>query len=265
MGCRQGSHGLALKADGSITGWGYNYWGQATPPSGNDFVGICTGDDHGLALKTDGSIVGWGDNRSGEATPPSGNDFVAIATGRLHSLALKADGSIIGWGYNSYGQATPPSGNDFVAISAGSEHSLAIKQVAPLLIEAVIKIRPKTLNMRSKGKWIMCRITLPEDYNVTDIDPDSILLEDEIEPDRVVWLGDEFAIAKFSRPALRELLADLEPPTDVELLVSGQLNDATPFEGTDTIRLIGKALRKKPPRPAILKRKPQPLTKGAKK
>jgi predicted outer membrane repeat protein len=106
-------------------------------------------------------------------------------------------------------------------------------------VQAVVKIRPKTLNLRSKGKWITCRISLPEDYDVADIDPNSILLEGQILADRV-WLEDEFAIIKFSRPALQELLADLEPTTEVELLISGQLNDGSAFEGTDTIRLINK-------------------------
>ena len=123
-------------------------------------------------------------------------------------------------------------------------------------VEAVVKIRPKTLNLRSKGKWITCRISLPEDYNVADIDPNSIFLEDEIEADRV-WLAAEFAVAKFSRQALQELLADLETPATVELLISGQLIDGTIFEGTDTIRIINRVPRRKNlPRPAILRRKP---------
>ena len=120
-------HSLALRAEGSIIGWGYNNYGQALPPAGNDFVAIAAAGDHSLALKADGSIVGWGNNTSGQATPPVGNDFVAIAAGGWHSLALKSDGSIVGWGYNSYGQATPPPGNDFVAIAAGEFHSLALK------------------------------------------------------------------------------------------------------------------------------------------
>jgi len=122
-----GYHSLALKSDGSIVGWGYNYYGQATPPAGNDFIAISAGLYHSLALKSDGSIVGWGYNYSGQATPPAGNDFLAISAGGYHSLALKSDGSIVGWGDNYYGQATPPAGNDFLAISAGEYHSLALK------------------------------------------------------------------------------------------------------------------------------------------
>ena len=98
------------------------------PPAGNNFIAIAAGHQHSLALKSDGSIVGWGYNYYGQATPPAGNNFIAIAAGNSHSLALKSDGSIVGWGYNNYGQATPPAGNNFTAIAAGGYHSLALRR-----------------------------------------------------------------------------------------------------------------------------------------
>ena len=124
-----GLHSLALKANGSILGWGLDNFGQATPPAGNDYVAIAAGWEYSLALKADGSIVGWGHNYQGRATPPEGNDFITIAAGLSYGLALKADGSIIGWGLNDDGEATPPQGNGFTAIAAGLSHSLALRFV----------------------------------------------------------------------------------------------------------------------------------------
>jgi hypothetical protein len=132
------AHSLALRADGSIVGWGEDRYGLAAPPPGNDFIAIAAGLYHDLALRSDGSIVGWGDNKYAQATPPDGNDFVAIAAGggsgdtdSSHSLALRCDGSILSWGDNRYGQASPPDGNDFVAIATGGVQSFALRATPP--------------------------------------------------------------------------------------------------------------------------------------
>ena len=66
-------------------------------------VAIAAGAYHSLALKADGTVVGWGENGYGQTTIPAGaTNVVAIAAGDYHSLALKADGTVVGWGDNSY-------------------------------------------------------------------------------------------------------------------------------------------------------------------
>ncbi|MBN2271878.1 MAG: carboxypeptidase regulatory-like domain-containing protein, partial [Sedimentisphaerales bacterium] len=117
-------HSLALRSDGTIVGWGVNW---ATPLAGNEFIAIAAGGYHGLALRSDGTIAGWGDDDYGQATGPSGSDFITLSAGMGHSLALSSDGTIVGWGNDEYGQATPPAGNNFTAIAAGCYHSLALR------------------------------------------------------------------------------------------------------------------------------------------
>jgi alpha-tubulin suppressor-like RCC1 family protein len=48
--------------------WGADSWRSTTNvPGGNDYVGIAAGFFHGLALREDGSLVGWGHNGDGQS------------------------------------------------------------------------------------------------------------------------------------------------------------------------------------------------------
>lgn len=112
-------------------------------------------------------------------------------------------------------------------------------------IEADIEIKPSTLNLQSKGKWLTCHIWLPDDYNVSDIEPNTIRLlaePNDIYPDWLWFEGqEELAMAKFNRSKLNDILV----PGDVELTLTGQLTDGTIFEGTDVIRVIDKRRQRK--------------------
>ncbi len=108
-------------------------------------------------------------------------------------------------------------------------------------VPAEVRIVPRTINLASKGRWITSYIWLPEDYNVADIDPNSVLLEDEIQAELLrVDEEQQVAIAKFNREELRDILN----VGQAELTITGQLTDGTAFEGTDTIRVINKGSKK---------------------
>jgi len=127
-------HSIALKADGTVWGWGENTFAQiGERPSGSDVrqivgidnvVAVSAGSYHVLALKNDGSVWGWGDNFYRELgtrsdAPAAGytvpsfptpapieaiDHVVAVAAGYFYSLALRDDGTVWGWGYNNEGQ-----------------------------------------------------------------------------------------------------------------------------------------------------------------
>jgi probable HAF family extracellular repeat protein/predicted outer membrane repeat protein len=108
-------------------------------------------------------------------------------------------------------------------------------------IPAEARILPRMINLASKGKWITCYIWLPEDYNVTDIDPNSVFLESEIQAEPLyIDEQKQVAIAKFSRSEVHAILYVGE----VELTITGQLIDGTVFEGTDTIKIIDNSVKK---------------------
>ena len=104
-------------------------------------------------------------------------------------------------------------------------------------IPAEVKIVPRSINLASMGKWITCYIWLGEEYNVADIDPNSVLLEYEIQAESL-WADEQqqIVIVRFRRCEVQGILA----PGEVELTVSGELTDRTVFEGRDIIRVIDK-------------------------
>jgi hypothetical protein len=119
-----GSNSLGLRSDGTLAGWGYNGDGQTLVPGGV-FTALAVGSYHSLGLRSDGTLAGWGENGDGQTTVPGGA-FTAVAAGRFHSLGLRGDGTLAGWGDNFYGQTTVPGGA-FTAVAAGGDHSLALR------------------------------------------------------------------------------------------------------------------------------------------
>jgi len=117
-------------------------------------------------------------------------------------------------------------------------------------LSATVDIHPRALNLRSRGKWITCFIELPEGYDVADIDIATILLNDTIpvKPHpNAVGDHDEDGVSdlmvKFDRAEVTSLITDSinsieERFTQITLRITGELEDGTPFEGSDTLKSI---------------------------
>jgi hypothetical protein len=113
-------------------------------------------------------------------------------------------------------------------------------------IQAKIKIKPKALNRKSKGKWILCSIELESGYNVSDIVVDSIALNDEVKAVRVKnpkRKHKKKLHVAFNRSEVQDLLADAG--RSALLTVTGSLQDGTTFQGQETIKIAGRHHNKK--------------------
>jgi hypothetical protein len=120
-----------------------------------------------------------------------------------------------------------------------------------VMIEADVEIEPKTLNLQSKGEWLNCHIWLPEDCNVADVEPNSVVLESE--PNDIfaewIWYNEKqnIVMAKFNRSEVQQVLdvEDIIEIGEAELTVSGELDNGMVFVGTDVIRVTNKGRKNK--------------------
>ena len=109
-------------------------------------------------------------------------------------------------------------------------------------VEATVDIKPETLNLNMRGQWITAHIELPEGYNVSDIDPASILLENMFGAVRSNMEGRKLMV-KFEADRVIEylwtrLLHMGAYRNHIDLTIQGQLRDGTQFAGMDTITIM---------------------------
>jgi alpha-tubulin suppressor-like RCC1 family protein len=146
VGHGEGRRQAGLTTDGRVITWGSETIDRdATPTAGlSNVVAISIGYNHSLALKKDGSVTGWGFNREGQATgiktpeapyvssglvTVSGqvlSHVIAISAGQEYSLALKEDGTVVAWGNHRFYRDVPTGLSGVVAVAAGDGYCLAI-------------------------------------------------------------------------------------------------------------------------------------------
>jgi alpha-tubulin suppressor-like RCC1 family protein len=122
-------YSLALKLDGTITGWA-RILGAPTniPPGLSGIVSIAAGLSHALALRSNGTVVAWGTSGTPTNVPSNLSNVVAIAAGSAHCVVLRADGTVVAWGNGGIPTTNVPPGLIGVAnIDCGANQTLALR------------------------------------------------------------------------------------------------------------------------------------------
>jgi alpha-tubulin suppressor-like RCC1 family protein len=145
-------HSVALKADGRVVAWGWNFYDQTNVPAGlSNVVAIACGSYHNLALKTDGTVVAWGAGTDkyfpghdyGQASVPEwATNVIQVAANGDYSLALRRDGTLVGWGWQ-YAPLYWDGISNIVAVAAGGSHVLA--DARPLELDLISASRQNRL------------------------------------------------------------------------------------------------------------------------
>ena len=120
-------HVAAIKSDGSLWTWGFNYYGQLgdnsvvtksspvqTAAGGSTWSQVACGFLHTVAIKSDGTLWSWGHGIYGQLgqgeflsisspvqTLFAGTDWSKVDCGYFHTIARKTNGTIWTWGKNS--------------------------------------------------------------------------------------------------------------------------------------------------------------------
>ncbi|MEM2105766.1 MAG: DUF4114 domain-containing protein [Candidatus Bathyarchaeia archaeon] len=155
------------------------------------------------------------------------------ADGKDHVLVFvnpKAPGYIIAW-------------EDLWNLGDGDFQDFILAALTPLNVS--VRYCPRTLNLKSKGRWITAIVKLPKEYVAVNVNFSSILLNGTVRAEKWHFCKcSRVIVLKFNRTAVIELIKEslentrCKKSVEVYLTLTGKFLDGMPFQGTGKIRVI---------------------------
>ena len=119
------AHTCGIRVTGTVECWGWDEYGQSSPPAGT-FVSVSAGGSHTCGIRPTGTVECWGNEELLQFAPTPTGVFDSISAGGIHTCGIRPTGTVECWGDNRYAQRLAPTGM-FATISAGTYHTCGVR------------------------------------------------------------------------------------------------------------------------------------------
>ena len=154
---------LRIRTNGSIACWGYDGFGQTSPPGGT-FTAVSAGYIHSCAITTSGKASRRGSNFDGMSSPPAGTLQRRQRWCPSHTCAITTSSRVC-FGFNNAVNRSPPVGRVLSAVGAGTwAHSCATSG-APGTVACFGDERHRPGKSAAEPSWPSDRATPAELYD----------------------------------------------------------------------------------------------------
>ena len=125
----------------------------ATPGPASRVLDVAAGPNEAVIAVMEGLIATW--NAPLTFTPLSGQPKVPGSPGSYRQITVGSDGFV-------YVLFEKQTGEQYILKGRSMSDDMAVS------------FNPRTLDLKSRGNWVLCRLALPPGFTEKDIDPDSV-------------------------------------------------------------------------------------------
>jgi len=218
---------------------------------GDGLVDVVEGDSNDPSITayrgTDGAILWdvtlaatWASGALVSADVDGDGDWEIVVTSDAGLTVLSASTGAIEWEFALPRLRGEPLVRDIdgrggaeILVGAGDGLLYVLGMPQPTTVAATLRVEPRTLNLRSNGRWVNAHVEFSEP--VAGLVVPSTLELEGVTADRVDVQGEATIHAKFPRDGL---IGVLSPGDAVEVCATGTLTDGRTFRACDVIRVI---------------------------